>query len=323
MAKYVLRRLLLLIPILAAIIIVIFSIMYIAPGDPAQVALGADATDAQLEAKREELGLNRSYFERLGDYFYQLVFKLDFGNSYITGISIADELAERFPYTILLSVLTIVIAVVFGVLLGVYAALHQNRPGDFVSTVIAMVGNSMPNFWVALMLVLIFAYEFKLLPARGSNGWEYWVLPVIANALSGVGTIARQTRSSMLEVINSDYIIMARSKGLSNFEVIFSHALPNALIPVITVAGNSFGRLLGGSLIIESVFNIPGVGNYVVAAVNNRDYIVILGGVIVLGAAFTLIMLFTDLLMAFVDPRIKAQFSGKKKKKTAKAVKAA
>lgn len=319
MFKYTVKRVIMLIPIVLAVIILIFSIMYIAPGDPAQIILGANASDEQILAKREELGLDRGYFVRLGDYIYQMVVKRDLGNSYITNVSIAGELANRFPYTLLLSVATIIVAVVFGVLLGVNAALHQNRFGDYCSTVIAMIGNSMPDFWVALLLVLVFAYKLKLLPSYGYDGVKYWILPVLANSFGGIGTIARQMRSGMLEVIHSDYIVMARSKGLSNAEVVFKHALPNALIPVITVTGNTFGRLLGGSLIIESVFSIPGVGNYMVSAVNNRDYIVVLGGVILLGACFSIIMLLTDLVMALIDPRIKAQFAGGKKRKAVKS----
>jgi len=318
MAKYTIKRILTLIPILIAVIVLIFTIMYIAPGDPAQLILGTGATDEQIAAKRAELGIDRGYLEQLGSYFYQLVFKQDMGRSYVTNISIADELASRFPYTVLLSVSTIVLVLVTGVLLGVYAALHQNRLGDYISTIIAMLGNSMPSFWVALMLVLVFSYQLDLLPPRGSGGVEYWILPILANSIASIGTIARQTRSSMLEVIHSDYIIMARSKGLSSFEVVFGHALPNALIPVITVAGNTFGQLFGGSLIIETVFTLPGVGTYLVSAVNNRDTIVVLGGVILLGTCFSVIMLLTDLLMALVDPRIKAQFSTGKKRKAVK-----
>lgn len=318
MLKYTIKRIFLLIPIVLAVVVLIFSIMYIAPGDPAQIILGPNATDEQLAAKRAELGLDKGYFERLGDYVYQMVVERDLGNSYITNVSITKELANRFPYTLLLSVLTIVVAVTFGILLGVNAAIHQNKIGDYCSTIIAMIGNSMPDFWVALMLVLVFAYKMRILPSYGSEGVKYWILPVLANSFGGIGTIARQMRSSMLEVIHSDFIIMARSKGLSNAEVIFKHALPNALIPVITVTGNTFGRLLGGSLIIESVFSIPGVGNYLVSSVNNRDYIVILGGVILLGACFSFIMLLTDLVMAMIDPRIKAQFAAGKKRKAVK-----
>jgi len=179
---------------------------------------------------------------------------------------------------------------------------------------LALFGVSMPSFWMGLMLVLLFSLKLGWLPASGIGGIHYFILPAIANSFGGIATQARQTRSSMLEVIRSDYISTARGKGLSEAAVIYKHALPNALIPVITLAGTQFGMMLGGTLVIETVFSIPGVGSYMIGAVNNRDYPVVQGCVIFLAITFSLMMLIVDLLYAFVNPRIRAQYAGKKKR---------
>jgi peptide/nickel transport system permease protein len=176
----------------------------------------------------------------------------------------------------------------------------------------------MPTFWVALMLVIVFSLTLGLLPSMGIGGIQYYILPCIANCFGGVATLARQSRSSMLEVIRSDYIITARSKGLSERKVIYNHALPNALIPIITVAGGNFAMMFGGSLIIETIFSIPGVGIYMIGAVNSRDYPVVQGCVIFLAITFSIMMLLVDLAYAFVDPRIKAQYIGNKHRKGGK-----
>ena len=177
--------------------------------------------------------------------------------------------------------------------------------------IIALLGVSMPGFWLALMLVVIFSVKLNVLPPFGMGGLKYWIMPVLSNCFNGLATQARQSRSSMLDVLYSDYIVMARAKGLPEKEVIWKHALPNAMIPIITVIGGALGHALGGGLVIETVFGIPGVGYYMTTAINQRDYIVVQGCVVILGVVFSLMMLLTDLLLAAVDPRIKAQFAGK------------
>lgn len=179
--------------------------------------------------------------------------------------------------------------------------------------IIALAGVSIPGFWLAMMLVLFFSVKLGWLPPYGVGGLQYFILPCIANAFAGIASQARQTRSSMLEVIRSDYIVTARAKGLSERDILYKHALPNALIPIITVVGNGMGMMLGGTVVIESVFSIPGIGMYTTSAINNRDYPIVMGGVLFLGAVFSLIMLLVDIIYAYVDPRIKAQYEGQQK----------
>jgi peptide/nickel transport system permease protein len=303
------------VPVVIGVTLLIFTLMYFVPGDPAAIILGSGATEADLALKRAELGLNDSYAVRLGRYLSDVYLRFDFGKSYITNTSITADLIARLPRTLLLAFFCILLSVGAGVVLGVNAAVHQNGVGDRVCMFLALFGVSMPSFWMGLMLVLLFSLKLGVLPASGIGGIQYYILPAIANSFGGIATQARQTRSSMLEVIRSDYISTARGKGLSETAVIYKHALPNALIPVITLAGTSFGLMLGGTLVIETVFSIPGVGSYMIGAVNNRDYPVVQGCVIFLAITFSLVMLVVDLLYAFVNPRIRAQYEGKKRRK--------
>jgi ABC-type dipeptide/oligopeptide/nickel transport system permease component len=202
-----------------------------------------------------------------------------------------------------------------GTPLGIIAAVNHNGLGDRISQFISIFGVSLPNFWVALMLVLFFSVRLGWLPPYGIGGIQYYILPCIALSFPGIATQARQTRSSMLEVIRSDYIVTARAKGMSENRVIFRHALPNALLPVVTIIGNGIGMLLAGAVVIESIFSIPGIGMYLVGGINARDYAVVQSSVIFLAIVFTFVMLLVDLVYALIDPRIKAQFAGKKRRK--------
>ena len=314
MGRYILKRFLLMIPVILGVVILVFAIMHLTPGDPAQVILGASASDADLNALRDSMGLNDPFLVQLGRYLYDVFIRFDFGKSYITNISVTQELLVRFPRTLLLAVISIALSLLVGVPLGINAAVHQNSLADYGSMALALVGTAMPGFWLALVMILFFSYRLGWLPAYGMEGIQYWIMPIVSNAFAGVATMARQMRSGMLEVINSDYITMARAKGLKSRRVIYRHALPNALIPVITIAGMSFGTLLGGALITETIFSIPGIGIYMVTGVNNRDYTVVQGGVIFLAVTFTILMLLCDLLIAMVDPRVKAQISSGKKR---------
>jgi peptide/nickel transport system permease protein len=302
------------IPVVIGVSILIFTILYFVPGDPATVILGSSATEADLVAKRIEMGLDEPYLIRLLDYLKDIYLRFDFGKSYISNNSITSELVARLPRTLMLGLISILLSLVIGVPLGINAAVHQNGWTDRFCMFLALFGVSMPTFWVALMLVIVFSLNLGWLPSMGIGGIEYYILPCVANCFNGLATQARQARSSMLEVIRSDYIVTARSKGLSERNVIYKHALPNALIPIITVAGSSFAQMFGGSLIIETIFSIPGIGTYMITAVNSRDYPVVQGCVIFLAITFGIMMLLVDLGYAFIDPRIKAQYIGNKKK---------
>lgn len=315
MWRYIIKRLLWMIPIIVGVTFLIFTIMYNVPGDPAAMILGDNATEEELEAKREELGLNDPYLTRLLDYMESVFLHFDFGKSYLTGRSIGADLLSRLPRTMLMCAACIGIAMIIGIPLGVNAAVHHGGPWDTISMVIALAGVSMPTFWVALLLILVFSLHLGWLPSVGYTQPIHYILPCIANSFSSMAMQARQTRSSMLEVIRSDFVTTARAKGLSQRKVIFGHALPNALIPVLTVAGSNFGKMLGGTVVIETIFSIPGIGGYMITGVHGRDYPVVMGSVIFLAIMFSLIMLLVDLLYAMVDPRIRSQYFSKKKVK--------
>ena len=295
------------IPILLTVAILIFTLMYFVPGDPVQIMLGDTATPEQVAAARASFGLDQPYIIRLWNYLTGIV-RLDFGTSYIQGSSVASELFSRFPRTLLLSFLSILFTILVGIPIGIQCAIHANKLSDKIWMFLTMLGNSMPGFWLALLLVILFSVNLGLLPSNGTGGIEYYILPVVANSIGSLADIARQTRSSMLEVIRSDYVVTARAKGLKEKAVIWKHALPNALIPIITLCGSRFGFMLGGTVIIESVFSIPGIGMYMVNGINSRDYPVVQGSIIYIAFIFAFIMLITDLIYAYVDPRIKAQY---------------
>lgn len=322
MLKYIIKRILLLIPVLLGVSLVIFTIMHFVPGDPAKVLLGSEnVTEAMLEAKRAELGLNDPFIVQFGRFLKQTFIDFDFGQSYVTRTSVATEIALRFPKTLLLAALCMVLQIIIGIPLGIIAATHQNGIADRVCIILTILGISLPQFWVALMLVALFSLKLGLLPAFGWGGIKYLILPVAALALNGISTIARLTRTSMLEVIRSDFVVTARAKGLKESRIIFVHALPNSIIPVVQSLGTSFGGCLGGAVVIENIFSIAGMGGYLTVGINNLDYPVIRSTVIVLALAFAIVMILVDLVFAFIDPRIKAQYSGQGKK-SGKKVKA-
>ena len=307
------------IPIILGVTILVFTMMTFCPGDPAQIILGTTATEADLAAKRTELGLDQPFLIRLAQYMSDVFLHFDMGSSWTTNIDIMSSIGERMPRTLMLALVTLIIAYGLGIPLGIMAATHQNKWQDHVSMILALVGVAIPNFWLALLLIILFSVKLGWLPAMGVGvglaGIKYYILPAVSNCAGALANCARQTRSSMLDVIRADYITTARAKGVPERVVVTKHALKNALIPIITMMGTTFGRLLGGAMIIETIFTIPGMGSYIIGAVNNRDYPVVQGGSIILAIAFSIAMLLIDLLYAAVDPRIKAKYiaSGKKR----------
>ncbi len=318
MLKYILKRLLWMIPVILGVAVFIFSILYFVPGDPAQIILGQDATADEIDALREDLGLNEPYVVQMGQFLTNTFIHGDLGYSYFTHIPVTKELIARIPRTLFLGLSTMVLTLLLGIPLGVMAAVHQNQFADRFCMVVALAGVSMPGFWLALMLVILFSLKLGWLPATGIGGFEYYILPIVSQTFFGVGGQARMSRSSMLEVIRSDYVVTARAKGLTEGEVIYKHALPNALMPIITVAGARLAVIFGGSVITETVFSIPGVGSYMIGAINTRDYNIVRGSVLFLAIIFSLCMLLVDITYALVDPRIKAQYSSSKRKGGAK-----
>lgn len=315
MIRYIFKRLLMMIPVVIGVVVLVFTIIWFSPGDVVDTLASEITTEEEKEQMRHELGLDRPYIVQLADYLWNVFTKFDLGTAMVNKTDIAKDLAARFPNSMRLALIGIISSFVLGVPMGIYAALHQNKAGDIIMTAVALFGISTPGFWAALMLVLIFAYQLNLVPAYGMGSFQHWILPIIATSLHGMAKLCRQTRSSMLEVIHSDFITTAKAKGLPYRQVIWRHALPNALLPLITVAGMNFGSTLGGGLVIEKVFAIPGVGGYLVEAVNARDFQAVQGGVVMTSIFFSLVMLLCDIVMAFVDPRVKSRYAGKKRRK--------
>ena len=317
MTKYILKRLLMIIPVLIGVSLMVFTIMYFTPGDPASIILGATATDEDIIEITEKLGLNKPFIERYLNYIERAFLHFDLGKSFFSNRSVSEEVLLRLPYTLKLAGFSILLAIAIGVPLGAIAAKKQNTWMDNAAMFGALFFLSMPAFWFALVLVMFFAINLRWLPVVGVTSWKGYIMPVIAMGVHSAAGIARQTRSSMLEAIRQDYITTARAKGQKESIVTTGHILRNGLIPVIVVIGNSMGSAMGGALIAETIFSIPGLGTYMVHGISTRDYPVIQGGVLVIAVCFCLVMLLVDIVLAFVDPRIRDQFSGKKKKRSA------
>lgn len=308
MYKYVLKRLLLLIPVLLGVILLVFSIMAITPGKPAINILGVYATQAEIDAFNELHGLNEPFVVRLLDYIKDIVLRFDFGTSYRGNKPVIDQILSRFSLTFRFVLISIIISSIIGIILGVIAAVRQYSVMDTVGTVIAMLLSAIPAFWLGLMLVLLFALKLRILPSNGIDDWRCYVLPLVTLVVTGAASTFRMTRSSMLETVRQDYIRTAKAKGVSPRVVIFKHALKNALLPVITQLGMTFGSQLGGTVVVESVFGIPGLGSLVLDAIGDRDMPLVMGSVLFLATLFCIIMLVVDLVFAYIDPRIKARY---------------
>ncbi len=318
MIRYILKRILMMIPVLFGVAFVIFTMLYFTPGDPAVQILGEGAASEAIAALREELGLNAPFVVRFFNYIKDLVWYGDLGISYSTNRPVIDEILSRFPTTLELAALSVLIATFIGVFCGIIAAVRQYSVFDSIATVVSLIGASMPNFWQGIMMILLFSVYLGWLPASGFDSPVCWIMPALTIGTSTAASIMRMTRSSMLEVIRKDYIRTARAKGQSEFVVIFHHALKNAMIPVLTTIGLSFGRMMGGAVLTESIFAIPGLGSLIVNSIKARDYPVVQGGVLFIAFVFGFVNLFVDILYAFCDPRIKAMYgSGKKRKKEA------
>lgn len=307
MHKYVLKRILLLIPVLLGVSLLVFAIMSLTPGDPAQLILGENAPKEAVLKLREEMGLNDPFFMQYFRFVKNAVVG-DFGRSYTTGREVFGEIFARFPNTLILAVIGIIISVCIGIPIGIISATRQYSFLDSFSMVIALLGVSMPVFWLGLMLILTFSVKLGWLPSGGFDGFKSIILPAITLGVGSAAIITRMTRSSMLEVIRQDYIRTARAKGVAEKVVINKHALKNALIPIITVVGLQFGHLLGGAVLTESVYSWPGVGRLMVDAIRQKDTPTVLAAVVFLAAAFSVVNLLVDILYAYVDPRIKSQY---------------
>ncbi len=332
MITYIIRRLLLLIPVLFGVSLATFVVMHLFTTDPAEIILGQHATVERAAALREEMGLNKPIYIQFGDYLAGAL-QGDLGKSVITKSSISEELIKRFPATVELAFAAIFIATVLGITLGTISAVKQNSILDYGTMVAALMGVSMPIFWLGLMMIIIFSVTLGWLPSSGRiaigmqpdsitglyildslltgnmeslwDAFQHLIMPAMALGSYSTAIIARMTRATMLETIRQDYIRTARAKGLSETVVIIKHGLRNALIPVVTVIGLQVGSLLGGAVLTETVFSWPGIGSYVVEGVMASDYPRVQGAVLLIGTIFVMVNLMVDVLYSYLDPRIK------------------
>lgn len=318
MLKYILKRLLIIIPTVLGVLLIIFTINYFTPGDPAMSSLGKNYTEAAYEAKVAEMGLDQPFLIRYVIYIKNIVTKFDLGTSYSTLRPVRTMILESLVPTLKIGILSSIVTIVIGVLVGVISAVKQYSVIDYVSTSLSIFFAAMPGFWLALMCMMLFCIKLGWLPASGLSTWKHYILPVLCLGLSPIAIIIRMTRSSMLDVIRADYIRTARAKGVPERTVILKHALRNALIPVITVIGMQLSMVVAGSVVIESIFGIPGIGMTMLTAINNSDYPTIQGSVFILSLFICVINLVVDLAYAAVDPRIKAQYTAGSKKRARK-----
>jgi ABC-type dipeptide/oligopeptide/nickel transport system permease component len=301
--RFLLRRLVLVVPTLLGVLVVSFLLLYVAPGDPVQAMVGERADSATLVRLRRELKLDRPLPVQFGHYAGKLL-QGDLGTSYITRRPILKELLQRFPYTLRLALAAMLLATTLGILVGVVGAWRPGTGWDRVLTLGAYLGVSFPVYWVGLLLILVFAVTLRWLPPSGSWGLVYLVLPAVTLGMRSIAVIARMTRAALQEALQSDFIRTARAKGLGEARVVLRHGLRNALLPVITVLGLDFGSYLTGSILTETIFSWPGVGRYVLNAIEKRDLPAVQGAILFLSVLFVLVNLLTDLAYAKADPRV-------------------
>lgn len=316
MVRYIIKRILIMIPTFLMVAILIFCVVNIIPGDPAAIVKGNDSI-ADIETIRARMGLDRSFLERLWDWFFKML-QGDLGDSYFLGRTVLEAIKERIPVTLSLATAALTVAVLVGVPLGIIASLKPNSVLDTAIMGVSLMGVSTPEFFLGLILMFVFAITLKLVPSSGYTpitedivGWaKHIILPALAFGLGQSAYIARLMRSSMLEVLNQDFIVTARAKGQSEFLIVVKHALQNAFLPILTAIGMIYALLLGGAFITESLFRIPGAGNLIISSIRKFDFPVVQGALLFVAAAILVVNLVVDILYAFVDPRVR--FGSKK-----------
>ncbi|HVC32079.1 MAG TPA: ABC transporter permease [Chloroflexota bacterium] len=309
MSQQLVRRFVQLVPTVFVVATLVFIVFRIVPGDPATLMAGPEATAADRALIRHELGLDRPVYVQYV-LFLRDVVRGDLGKSMYSGRPVVEEVLTHYPATLLLAVASLFIAVPIGLALGTIAAVYQRSPLDYGGMAFAVAGVSLPNFWLGLMLMILFAVQLRLLPSSGIGGLRYLILPAISLGLPGTAIIARLTRASLIDTLNRDYVRTARAKGLRDRVVVVRHALRNALIPTVTAIGLHFGYLLGGSVIIETLFSWPGMGYLLISAVRDRDYPVVEGAVLVFAFSFILINALVEVLYTYLDPRLGGSVPG-------------
>ncbi len=305
MLRYTIKRLLNLIPVALGDTLIIFTLLYITPGDPVKMMLGENIDQETYEMMREQMGLNDSFLQRYLRYVDDLFLHFDMGTSYTTKQPVITEILTCTPNTLKLTACSMAAAIVLGLFLGVIAAIRQNGIADSIISMVSLIGISFPSFWLGLMLILFFSVRLKWFPSMGLDSWKAFVLPCTVLAWQSVATLARMTRSSMLDVIRQDYVKTAKAKGLGETAIIIHHQLKNALIPIITVIGMDISSLLGGAVVCETIFSIQGIGRLMVDSIKRRDYPVVQGCVLFIAIICCVVNLVVDLLYMWADPRMK------------------
>jgi len=295
------------------VLIIVFTITYFTPGDPVLTILGSGYTPEKYAEMSHDLGLDKGYFVRLVTYIWDLISTGSLGKSYMSSIPISMEIGTRFPLTLKIALMSTVIMVILGIPFGILSAVKQYSVLDTSLTSIALILSAVPGFVLALLALVLFGVKLRWLPIGGLETWKSYILPLASNSLGGVAVLMRMTRTTMLEVIRQDYIRTARAKGLKEGAIVRKHALRNCLIPVLTVVGGNLSMQLAGAIIVETIYNVQGMGMYMMNAINSRDYPIINATVILMAFIVCVMNLLVDLMYAVVDPRIKAQYASPKR----------
>ena len=308
MHKYVIKRLLYMIPVLLGVAFLVFTILSLTPGDPGSIILGITAKPEDIAALNAEFGYDQPFLVRFFNYIGDIIFHFSLGTSYQTRQPVIEDIMARFPNTLLLTVFSMSIASILGISLGILSAVKQYSVLDHTLVVVALIFASIPGFWLGLMVMLLFSLKLHWLPSYGAGSLKHFILPTLMVCMGSAAGLLRLTRSAMLETVRQEYIRTAKANGASPKRIIWKHALRNALLPVVTTLGTSFGASLGGAIIAETVFAMPGMGTLITTAIRQKDIPVVMGATLFLATLFSLIILVVDVLYAFIDPRIKAKY---------------
>ena len=304
MKKYITKRCVMMIPIIFGVIFIVFFIMSLLPGDPGRLILGMGAKAEDVAAYNHMLGVDRPFPVRFFSYIADLL-QGDLGISYRSQRPVIEEISACFPYTVRIAVAGSILAYLIGIPLGLISALRQNTWVDFTGTVISMLLASIPEFWLGLMMILLFSLQLKLLPTSGVGSFSNYIMPVVVLALPQAAVSSRLTRTSMLDCINQDYVRPAKAKGLSRCKVIWKHTFKNALLPIISTLITSFGVSLGGTVVVENIFSIPGIGSLLLTAIKGKDVPLVMACTILLSMIYCVFILIADIAVAYIDPRIR------------------
>lgn len=309
MYRYIIKRILFLIPTILGVVFIIFFVMNITPGDPARAMLGSSAPQVDIDKLNHELGYDLPFIQKYFNYIYNMVANQDFGTSYFTKQSVFAEIWPRYIVTIKLALMGVILSSIIGIPLGIYAAVKQYSLWDTIPSILAFLIAAVPSFVLGMVLLFIFSLKLNWLPSYGINSIKNYIMPALSISIPPAAMNLRFTKSSMLESIRQDFVRTARAKGASENIVIWKHALKNALLPVITNIGLNLGMLIAGAVVAEKLFSIPGIGSLIVDRITYKDEPVIIAGTILIAICFTIVMLLVDLIYAYVDPRIKAKYA--------------